>query len=111
MRLGTRCDFLLRFDVPVCGTINLKGQRTMKIYSLLDLKVKEYGQLVLMANDESVKRALRDMAASGGQSTLQKYPEDFNLMCLGEFDPETGRLVAFEVPSLVDNVKTITGGK
>lgn len=81
----------------------------MRIYSLLDLKVKEYGQLVLMPNDEAVKRALRDMR-NGGQTTLQKYPEDFNLMVLGEFDPETGLLVPLEVPQLVDNVKTIIGG-
>lgn len=81
-------------------------EKVMNIYSLMDLKLKEFGQLVLANNHEAVKRALRD-GVPGSRSTIEKYPEDFNLYLLGAFDPETGRLVAEEVPVLVDNVAVI----
>jgi len=83
-----------------------KGNGRMNIYSLLDVKLKEYGPLVLANNDASVRRALCDgIPGSGG--TVAKYPEDFNLMLLGHFDVETGQIVPEVVPLLVDNVGVI----
>lgn len=81
----------------------------MKIYSLFDRKLREYGQLVTMTNDDGVVRAMREMGSqSKGQSTLEKYPEDFDLMCVGEFDPVTGILnIESAVPRLVANVGSI----
>lgn len=76
----------------------------MRIYSLLDTKLKEFGGLVLGANDEIVKRALREGVPVG--SSLEKYPEDFNLYVVGDFDATTGVLSPIQ-PQLVDNVKVI----
>lgn len=84
----------------------------MKIYSLFDRKLREYGQLVTMVNDDGVMRAMKEMQAqSNGGSTLEKYPEDFDLMCVGEFDPQTGILnIESAVPRLVCNVASLIGG-
>lgn len=82
----------------------------MRIYSLLDLKVREYGALVLGSTDEAIKRAVRD-GIPGSNSTISKYPGDFNLMYLGEFDDETGVIVPVAVPLLVENVGVLIPSK
>lgn len=82
----------------------------MRIYSIFDRKMREYGSLVLSSNDETVRRAVKE-GVSGSTSTLAKYPEDFDVMFLGRFDPEKGLIVASS-PVLVDSVATIIyGGK
>lgn len=73
----------------------------MRVYTLYDKKVREYGNLVLGGNDGAVLRALRE--AKGSDTTMGKYPEDFDLVCVGEFDPETGALDGFGA-QLVTNV-------
>lgn len=79
----------------------------MQVYSLFDRKLREYGGLVLSQNDGTVKRALHEGVPPN--STLGKYPEDYDLMLLGEFDPETGVLRAGQI-MLVDNVRDILRG-
>lgn len=74
----------------------------MIVYSLFDRKVKEYGNLVVASNDEAILRAAREGIAGSG-STAAKYPEDFDLMRVGSFDPESG-LLGVETPRLVANV-------
>lgn len=74
----------------------------MIVYSLFDRKVKEFGSLVVASNDEAIMRAARE-GIPGTGSTAAKYPEDFDLMRVGSFDPDTGVLGA-EAPRLVVNV-------
>lgn len=76
----------------------------MQVYSLFDRKLREYGGLVLMPNDASCKRALHEGLSSN--STVGKYPEDYDLMLLGEFDPLSG-VIKPGVIVLVDNVADI----
>jgi len=78
----------------------------MNVYALWDRKGREYGQLVLGANDESVVRALKDGVPKG--STVEKYPEDFDIMRLGRFDSLTGELSG-EERGFVVNVATVLG--
>lgn len=82
----------------------------MLVYSLFDRKVKEYGALVLMNNDAAVCRALQESLreVKRGSSTIVKYPEDFDIMCVGEFDPESGMLIG-EPVRFVTNVGEIIG--
>lgn len=82
----------------------------MRIYSLLDRKMREYGALVLGTNDETVVRALRESVAQNGNSTMGKYPEDYDLMCVGEFDPIGGEVVG-RSPVLVVNVAELVEGR
>lgn len=78
----------------------------MRVYSVLDLKVKEYGPLILGNSDAAMARAARD-GVPGSGSVIAKHPEDFNLMYLGEFDVDTGMLVPVDVPILVENFATL----
>lgn len=77
----------------------------MRVYSLFDRKMKEYGSLVMGSNDESTVRALKEMLL-GSQSTVSKYPGDYDLMCLGYFDVENGEILA-ETPTLVVNCEEV----
>lgn len=82
----------------------------VKIYSLLDLKMGEHGGLVLAMNDATVRRVmLESLDRNKGQSTVEKYPADFGLYCLGNFDPLSG-VIEPEVPrrlvALVSDILT-----
>lgn len=75
----------------------------MRIYSLFDRKLKEFGALVVMNNDEAVKRALGESLRSGQAGLLSSHPEDFDLKCLGVIDVERGKITPEEIPALVVN--------
>lgn len=76
-----------------------------KLYSLFDRKLLEYGQLLQARNDEAIKRNVLD-GIKGSNSTVERYPEDFDVFCLGEFDAESGQIQA-ERARLVVNVATV----
>lgn len=79
----------------------------MKVYSLYDRKLREFGGLVLSQNDATVKRAIHEGVPAN--STVGKYPQDYDLMLLGEFDAETGVLMGGQI-ILVENVLEILRG-
>lgn len=80
----------------------------MRIYSLYDRKVGEFQGLVVSPNDETVKRALKEGLPAN--STEAKYPHDFDLKCLGEFDVTTGRIKPLADISVLGSIHDITGG-
>lgn len=81
----------------------------MRVYSIFDRKMKEYCNLFIGNTDEATKRAARDSIPQSG-STMAKYPEDFDLMCVAEMDMETGVLRPMEGGArLVENVRDILG--
>lgn len=82
----------------------------MRVYSLFDLKMREYGPLVLQTTDESVVRALGEIFQGPTDSTIRKHPEDFDLLCIGEFDVENGRFDDSGCPRFVVNVGALKGG-
>lgn len=77
----------------------------MKVYAFLDRKVREFGQLLVAANDEAMKRLAYD-TLNGGQSMLAKYPDDFDLFCVGEYNHENGALNGHP-PQLVCNLASV----
>lgn len=78
----------------------------MRVYSLLDRKLREYGPLVQANNAEAIKRALVD-GLKGSNSLIEKHPEDFDLMEVGSFDLDTGELIGVKIPMLINNVATL----
>lgn len=80
----------------------------MRIYSLFDRKVREYGGLVLSPTDEASCRALAEGLPPG--STVAKFPGDFDLMYLGDFSPEAGLIYAATVPVFIACVADILQG-
>lgn len=83
----------------------------MRIYSLFDRKLKEFGGLVVMNNDEAVKRALAQSVASPQSGLLSQHPEDFDLKCLGIIDVERGKITPEEIPVLVVNCAELLPSK
>lgn len=79
----------------------------MKVYSILDRKVRTFGQLIVAANDDSMKRTALDVL-SGSGSLLEKYPGDFDLFVVGEFNDENGALLGTP-PQLLCNLAEILG--
>lgn len=75
----------------------------MRIYSLKDRKLQEFGALFLSSNDAAVKRALID-GLRGTGNTVEKHPEDFDLYLLGTVSPELGVITPEEIPLFVVNV-------
>lgn len=78
----------------------------MRVYSLFDRKLREFGPLFLEKNDEVVKRALID-TVNQGSGNLTKYPEDFDLKFLGVFDSERGKITPEDIPVLVCNMRDL----
>lgn len=76
----------------------------MRVYSLFDRKLRQYGSLVLERNDFAVQRAIADGVKGAPDSLIGKHPEDFDLVYLGEFDQDTGALQYLVSPALVVNV-------
>lgn len=101
-----RVGSLLQEQLRLLAGLHSKRETVMNIYSLFDRKLREYGPLVLANNDASVCRALCD-GIPGTQSTIAKYPDDFDLMLLGAFDSDTGQIAPEVIPRLVDNVASI----
>jgi hypothetical protein len=75
-----------------------------QLYSLLDRKIREFGPVLGERNEETLTRMLRDaVVVEDAQTMLQKYPEDFDLYYLGEYDNELG-MIHPTTPRLVYNV-------
>jgi len=78
----------------------------MLVYSLYDRKLGEYGALVLSRNDEGIQRSILD-GIPGSGSTIERHPEDFDLMCLGVFNQVSGDVVSIGRPRYVARVDQI----
>ncbi len=70
----------------------------MKIYSIFDKKAVVYSPLMTFENDTYAMREFEHIASSG---LVSRYPSDFALYCVGEFDDKVGLLTSFEVPKFV----------
>ena len=76
----------------------------MKLYvfSVYDKVSKMYVDLFTSQTKEAAQRSFNSAGCNRG-TMLAKYPQDFSLYCLGEFDNGVGSLVGFLVPDLVQN--------
>ena len=72
-----------------------------QVYSIQDVKVSMYYPPMLLKNDAEARRMLTDVVADS-QTPVSKYPEDFRLMRLGEFDDNSGLLLT-ETTQLIIN--------
>lgn len=79
----------------------------MLIYSLLDLKMNEYGPLLLCATDAAMRRAVMD-GIPGSKTPMDKYREDYVLCCLGVLDTISGEIDPC-VPRRLDTIAVILG--
>lgn len=76
----------------------------MKLYlfSVYDKVSKMYVDLFTSQTKESAQRSFNSAAFNRG-TMLSKFPSDFALYCLGEFDNATGEVCGMPTPELVQN--------
>lgn len=62
------------------------------LYSVKDTKLGKMGLPFIAPNDDIAKRMLAE-TMQNNDTTISKYPEDFQLFKLGEYDELTGELI------------------
>jgi hypothetical protein len=67
----------------------------LKIYSVYDVKAKTWAQPFTCPTRGQALRSW-DTVANDKESEISKYPEDFHLFEVGEFDIENGRVVPYQ---------------
>lgn len=65
----------------------------MKLYAIRDIKANAFADPFHLSNDAVAVRAAKQ-AANDPSTHLFKNPEDYQLWYLGDYDTETGALVA-----------------
>lgn len=60
----------------------------MFIYSIFDKKAVSFGSLFISENHDTAKRAV--VSSLYDESLLSRFPSDYSLYCLGEFDTDNG---------------------
>lgn len=79
----------------------------IRMYSLFDRKMREFGAVVLAPTDEACKRALVEGFRGARNSTMALYPEDFDLHCVGTFDELTGKVTAADDPTFLSTLEEL----
>lgn len=75
----------------------------MNLYAIRDVKADTYIALHPMQSDVLAQRGLTE-ALANPQSDLSRYPEDFQLYQLGEWDSNSGELKSLRAPRFVCSV-------
>lgn len=78
----------------------------LKIFALRDVKSDSYGGLLCLPTAGIAMRGLMEILANP-ESPLSKYPDDYSLYELGEFDPSSGMVTALKVPVFVTSVLSL----
>ena len=69
----------------------------MRIFAVYDLKAQDFGQPFFNQNTATALRAFADLA-NDPNTTVYKYPDDFTLFELGEYESNTGRIIPLDQP-------------
>lgn len=70
------------------------------VFCVRDVKVGFDTRFLVEANEDAAKRGF-SMAINTGGSMLNYQPSDYELYRLGDFDVESGRFIALDVPEFV----------
>lgn len=69
----------------------------LKVYSIRDEKAETFGSPFYQATHGLAERSFRQVV-SDEKTNVNKFPEDYDLWYLGEFDSKTGKFDALETP-------------
>lgn len=65
----------------------------VKAYSVLDKKVRLFNAPFFLSNDDVAVRHFSMSVNSDGETVMGRFPEDFSLVRVGEFDMDNGVLI------------------
>jgi len=74
-----------------------------RVYSIYDKKMQEFGQLAVAKNDETFRRAVVENVKGSG-SLIEKYPVDYQVFRVAEFDSSSGFISGYTPVVLVCEV-------
>lgn len=78
----------------------------MKLFSVYDTKAQFFLQPFPETSTHAALRGF-DVAVNEGKSTFSKFPDDFCLMELAEFDQKTGALIPLTSPNNLGSARTV----
>lgn len=81
----------------------------MKLFTVRDIQVEACLPPFLAANAGTAQRMLSDSARDNG-SLLGMHPGDFELICIGEFDEQTGVVTGID-HQMIGNLTEFIGEK
>lgn len=68
-----------------------------KLYSIRDAKAETYNTPFSAATNGIAERNFRQLV-NDEKSFVSKYPDDFDLYHIGDFDTNTGKIIALDTP-------------
>lgn len=71
-----------------------------QIFAIYDAKAGAFMQPFFSVNEGTALRAVR-AAMEDGNSQLAKFPEDYQVFKVGQFDDEKGRIVGVDLPNVI----------
>lgn len=69
----------------------------LKIFAIRDTKGEHYGSPFFQKSNSEAERSFHQLV-NDPASMPSKYPEDFDLYALGEYDDLTGKIKALDTP-------------
>lgn len=69
----------------------------MKLFAVRDLKADSFGAPISVATKGLALRSFQDVCLDA-RSEIAKYPEDYSLFELGDYDPNSGVIVSHQAP-------------
>ena len=70
------------------------------LYSIRDLVARTFLPPYPSQSDDVAKRQFSNLCRNP-ESTIAQNPQDFDLYCLGDFDPDTGQIDSLPTPVVV----------
>lgn len=77
-----------------------------KVYSVFDDKAEVFNVPFFATNDNVAIRSFAD-ACNDSRQLMSRYPHDFHLYCLGEFDEDKGVIVNGDKPVFLVNAVSL----
>jgi len=78
------------------------------VYAVKDLAIQAFGDCFLTRAPGEAVRSFQDEAnRTDGKSAVAQHPEDYELYKIGEYDDQTGKLVALYEPEFVARAKDL----
>lgn len=74
----------------------------LKMYSIRDLKGAYYNAPFFSRSHGEAERSF-ERVARDTQSTINQYPSDYDLYCVGEFDDQTATITPKSAPEFIMN--------
>lgn len=82
------------------------------IYAVKDLAVQAFGTPFFVRAKGEALRSFQDEAnRRDSDSAIAKHPEDYELYRIGDFDDQTGTIIAAQAPELVARAKDLITGE